>query len=45
MQRINLAVNGKPYQGEAGPGTPLFWALRETLGGSRRECNSAAAAS
>ena len=32
MQRINLAVNGKPYQVEAGADTPLFWGLRDTLG-------------
>lgn len=32
MQRINLAVNGRPYPAEVGPDTPLLWVLRDTLG-------------
>jgi aerobic-type carbon monoxide dehydrogenase small subunit (CoxS/CutS family) len=32
MNPINLVVNGKPYQVDIGPDTPLLWALRDTIG-------------
>jgi aerobic-type carbon monoxide dehydrogenase small subunit (CoxS/CutS family) len=29
---ISLEVNGKKYDFDVGPDTPLLWVLRETLG-------------
>ena len=32
MTRMNLTVNGKTYEIDASPETPLLWVLRDTLG-------------
>ena len=40
---LNLRVNGKTYQVDAEPGTPLLWVLRDTLGltGTKYGCGIA----
>jgi aerobic-type carbon monoxide dehydrogenase small subunit (CoxS/CutS family) len=40
---LNLRVNGKTYQVDAEPGTPLLWVLRDTIGltGTKYGCGIA----
>src|SRR5919199_4976212 len=40
---VTLRVNGKPYQVDAEPGTPLLWVLRDNLGltGTKYGCGIA----
>jgi isoquinoline 1-oxidoreductase alpha subunit len=40
---VTLRVNGKPYQVDAEPGTPLLWVLRDSLGltGTKYGCGIA----
>jgi isoquinoline 1-oxidoreductase subunit alpha len=43
MSRISLRVNGRPYEVDVDPGTPLLWVLRDHLGmtGTKYGCGIA----
>src|SRR5881398_1405355 len=43
LQMVDLTVNGKTYQADADPDTPLLWVLREAIGltGTKYGCGIA----